>query len=153
MRAVLAGTEWLSDADISMRCTQVGCANTVCAIARTSPALGQPAQKDPPASKSDLATHWQSIGRIFSVNVDGQDLFPGYQFDTVGQPLPVIFDILKEFGPVVDSWKLAAWFHFPNTWLVERDGDKERNVAPKDRLNSAMEVLIAAKRRTGSYVA
>jgi hypothetical protein len=66
----------------------------------------------------DQASDWKRQGWIFSVTFDGKEYFPRYEFDDLHQPLPVIRDILKAFGPA-DPWKIAAWFHFPNGWIVE----------------------------------
>jgi hypothetical protein len=45
-------------------------------------------QKRPPASRSQPASDWQRSGRIYSVTVDGQAYFAGYQFDTACEPQP-----------------------------------------------------------------
>lgn len=66
------------------------------------------------------------------------------------QPLPVIRDILKAFGALADPWVLAAWFQYPNGWIVDADG---KPVAPKDVLARRDAVLHAARRRHGSYLA
>ena len=112
-------------------------------------------QPSPPANKSHPASDWKRRGRIFSVNVGGKEYFAGYQFDAMGQPLPIIRDILDELGPVADSWKIAAWFHFPNGWIAEAVPGEEppRPVAPKDALDRPADVLAAARKMHGSYVA
>ena len=38
---------------------------------------------------------------------------------------------LKAFGEVADPWVLAAWFHYPNGWIVSSDGVP---VAPKEAI-------------------
>jgi hypothetical protein len=129
MKAVVAGSDWLGAEDIHRL------------------------QAKPPGNKSLPAADWKRRGRIFSVNVDGKDMFAGYQFDDNGQPLPVISEILKAYGPVADTWKLAAWFHFPNPWLVARHRSGGRNVAPKEWLDKGAEVVHAAERRLDAYVA
>ena len=110
-------------------------------------------QPDPPANKSHPASDWKRRGRIFSVNHGGRDYFARYQFDALYQPLPVIKDILKAFGPVADPWVLAAWFHFPNGWIAQPGRDGEHAVAPKDAFDRRESVLNAAAQRQASYVA
>lgn len=112
-------------------------------------------QSSPPPNKSHPASDWKRRGRIYSVSVAGKEYFAGYQFDAMGQPLPIIREILDELGPVADSWKIAAWFHFPNGWIAEADrGDTAaRPIAPKDALDRPTEVLAAAAKMHGSYVA
>ena len=110
-------------------------------------------QPEPPSNRSLPASDWKRRGRIFSVNFGGKEYFPRYEFDAVYQPLPVIRDILKAFGPVADSWKLAAWFHFPNGWIVEPGPEGPTPVAPKDALGRLDDLLNALKKRQGSYVA
>jgi hypothetical protein len=106
-------------------------------------------QKRPPASRSQPASDWQRSGRIYCVMVDGQAYYAGYQFDTAGEPQPVIREILAALGSVADTWQIAAWFHFPNGWV----GDERTGaVAPKDALDRPQAVIAAAKRNNGSYV-
>lgn len=106
-------------------------------------------QQVPPANRSLPASDWKRRGRVFSVNAFGKDLYARYQFDALYQPLPVIREVLEAFGPVADAWTLAAWFHFPNAWLV-RDG---MALAPKDCLDRGADVVRAAARRLDAYVA
>lgn len=107
-------------------------------------------QADPPKSKSQPASDWKRRGRVFSVSRGGREYFARYQFDAMYEPLPVIRDVLKEFGDVADAWVLAAWFHFPNGWIVDPDGAP---VAPKDALDRRDDLIRAARRRNDSYVA
>ena len=113
-------------------------------------------QPKPPPNKSHPASDWKRRGRIFGVNRNGREYFARYQFDSLYQPLPIIKDVLKAFGPVADPWVLAAWFHFPNGWIVRRvrrDGTDTETLAPKDALDRRDDVLNAASKRQGSFVA
>jgi hypothetical protein len=110
-------------------------------------------QANPPADAHQPAADWKRRGRIFSVNDGSGDLYPAYQFDQAGQPLSVIAKILKAYGPAADPWTLAAWFHYPNPWLVQRTGGKAANLAPRNALDHADEVIAAALRHAGTYVA
>ncbi|CAN7722522.1 hypothetical protein LJR290_007084 [Variovorax sp. LjRoot290] len=103
-----------------------------------------------PKSKSQPASDWKRRGRIYGVSHGGREYFARYQFDAMYEPLPVIREILKAFGEVADPWVLAAWFHYPNAWIVGADGTP---VAPKEALDRHDAVLHAAQRRRTSYVA
>jgi hypothetical protein len=106
-------------------------------------------QERPPASRSQPASDWNERGSIYSVTVDGQAHFAAYQFDTACKPQPVISEILAALGPVTDTWKIAAWFHFPNGWIID---ERAHAVAPKNALNRSQEVIAAARRYHGTYV-
>jgi hypothetical protein len=68
------------------------------------------------------------------------------------QPLPIIQDILKVTGEVADTWKIAAWFQYPNGWITDLvDGAKA--IAPKDALDRRDDVQAAARRKRESYEA
>lgn len=107
-------------------------------------------QPDPPRSRSQPASDWKRRGRIFGVSRGGREYFARYQFDAMYEPLPVIRDVLKAFGDVADAWTLAAWFHYPNAWIVGPDG---MPVAPKDALDRHDDLVRAAQRRSSSFVA
>lgn len=110
-------------------------------------------QAMPPANKEQPVDDWKRQGRIFSVTFGGNEYFAGYQFDEMCQPLPVMRDILAILGPVADSWRIAAWFHFPNGWIAghgERQGDA---VAPRDALDRSRDVIDAARHANEEYVA
>jgi hypothetical protein len=110
-------------------------------------------QSNPPANKAHPASDWKRRGRIFSVSYRGKEYFAAYQFDALYQPLPVVKEILAAFGEVADTWTIAAWFHYPNAWLVRRDRHGASNVAPRNALDRGAEVVRAAARRQGSYEA
>lgn len=106
-----------------------------------------------PASKAHPASDWKRRGRIFSIPYRGKDYYPRYQFDTMYQPLPVIKDILDAYGEHADPWSLAAWFHFPNSWIVKPGPDAPVPLAPKDALDRSGDVLAAARKRRATYFA
>lgn len=103
------------------------------------------------AAAAPEATAWQERGWIFGVQATGQLYFARYQFDEHALPRPVIRAILAELRPATDPWTIAAWFHFPNGWIVEDGGACP--VAPKDALDDPAVVLEAARRFRGTYVA
>jgi hypothetical protein len=89
--------------------------------------------------------------RIFSVQRDGYHYFAAYQFNADFEPLPIIREILTRLVEE-DCWAIAAWFHFPNAWLA-RDDLNPTPMSPKDALGRHDEVLRAAERFRGTYVA
>ena len=111
--------------------------------------------RQPKGSEGPSASDWKRDGRIFSVDYQGREYFPGYQFDDAHQPLPIIEDILKALGPETDPLVVAAWFHYPNGWITRRsaDGKTEVPVAPKDALEMPDLVVEAAANRRGPDVA
>lgn len=101
----------------------------------------------------DPVSGWKRRGPIFSVEIGSTEHFASYQFDEMGLPLPVIREILAGLGPNTDAWKIAAWFHFSNGWLVDPDRTEgtTRAVAPKDALQRPVEVIEAARKSRGTY--
>ncbi len=110
-------------------------------------------QRKPPAKRSLPANDWKRRGRIFSVSCDGKEYYPRYQLDAVFQPLPIIGNILKAYGECADTWSIATWFHFPNSWIAKEVGSKAVPVAPKDALDRSNDVIKAARSQKGTYVA
>jgi hypothetical protein len=95
-----------------------------------------------------VVADWKRRGKIFGVTgPDGKDAYPAYQFDAAMRPLPVIADILKNFGPVSDPWPLIAWFHTPSIWLIKYERWNRRYAAPKDFLHDTGALLFALKLR------
>ncbi len=107
-------------------------------------------QQNPPKNKAHPASDWKRRGRVFSVSHGGREYFARYQFDALYQPLPVIRDVVKAYGEIADAWALAAWFHFPNAWILGPGGAP---IAPRDALDRHDAVVAAAKRHRTSYVA
>jgi hypothetical protein len=110
-------------------------------------------QPEPPSNRSLPASDWKRRGRIFSVTFGGKEYFPRYEFDAAYQPLPLMRDILAAFGTVADTWKIAAWFHYPNGRIVESGAEGVKAIAPKDALDRRDDLLKAIEKRNGSYVA
>lgn len=94
-------------------------------------------QPRPPSNPSLPVDDWKRRGRIFSVTFGGQEYFPRYQFDATYQPLPLIRDILAAFGAVDDTWKIAAWFHYPNGRIVKESTKASKQSLPRMRLIAA----------------
>lgn len=110
-------------------------------------------QAAPPANRAQPASDWKHCGNIFSVFFGGEEYFAGYQFDAIGQPLPVIKEILNTLGPVDDSWRIAAWFHFENGWISGVGAREGEPVSPVDALDQRDALLNAARHMHETYVA
>lgn len=86
---------------------------------------------------------WRQSGQIFSVYHGDIEYYPTFQFDTNGQPLRVIEELLAILRGDQNrtEWQNAFWFVSSNGWL---GGD-----APMDRLMARPEdiqgVITAAK--------
>jgi len=98
--------------------------------------------------KSEQFLQWVADGKIFGVEHDGSQFYATYQFGENGLPLPIIKEILQLLREE-DAWAIAAWFHFPNSWIAK----DLMPVAPRTVLGWHDEILRAARCRTGTYVA
>ncbi|EJK0523332.1 tyrosine-type recombinase/integrase [Salmonella enterica] len=86
---------------------------------------------------------WKAAGKIFSLKVDGEDLYPDYVLDEKMRPLKVVRLILSLFKERKTPWGLAIWFGSANRRL--------RGAKPKDLLVSKSElVLLAAQDEVAS---
>lgn len=77
---------------------------------------------------------WKAAGRIFSLKVDGEDLYPDYVLDEKARPLKVVRLILSLFKERKTPWGLAIWFGSANRRL--------RGEKPKDLLLSKSELVL-----------
>lgn len=109
-------------------------------------------QKNPSWLTSSLLSDWERCGRVFSVSYQGDNYYARYQFDPLYQPLPIIKEILDAYGSYEDTWAVAAWFYFPNGWLVNEQFESTVPLSPKDALHLRSEVINAARNRRGTYI-
>jgi integrase len=79
---------------------------------------------------------WKAAGKIFSLKVDGEDLYPDYALDEKMRPLKVVRLILSLFKERKTPWGLAIWFGSANRRL--------RGGRPKDLLISKSELVLLA---------
>ena len=57
------------------------------------------------------ASRWASSGRVFGVKLNGQVLYPAFQFDEAGQPLPSVAEALEALRPLgLSDWAQALWW-------------------------------------------
>ena len=92
------------------------------------------------AAKNQFATasRWQAQGKVFSVVWEGAAVYPGFQLDDAGRPLPVIAEVITAVGGRLQGWELALWFTGSSSWL---DGGR-----PVDLLRSAPGDVVEAAR-------
>jgi hypothetical protein len=90
-------------------------------------------------NRAALANRWKQEGRLFTVTHRGETLYPGFQFDGKGQPLPAVAQVLKTLGRQSYDWELALWFTARNGWL----GAKR----PVDLLEREPAAVVEAARR------
>lgn len=81
---------------------------------------------------------WMANGRIFSLSVNGCDLFPAYALGLDGRPLPIMKPILRGFSGTRNALSIACWFASANSWLG--------GVAPMDMLLSDEYAVLYAAR-------
>jgi hypothetical protein len=70
-------------------------------------------------NSSARASRWKSERRIFSVQWNGIDYYPAFQFSPKsGEPLPAVQTILDIFGGELRDWQIAIWFFANNGSLA-----------------------------------
>ena len=63
----------------------------------------------------DYASVWEKQNKIFSVNANGVDVFPSFQFQD-GKPLEIIEDLLAQMPDDMSNWQIAYWFSFGSNY-------------------------------------
>jgi hypothetical protein len=86
----------------------------------------------------ELAAAGLYTNAVFSVWYRDAEVFPGFQFDEQGRPVPAIAEILEILRDIRSPWQIALWFTGANLWL--------RGERPVDVLRSAHERVIEAAR-------
>jgi hypothetical protein len=87
------------------------------------------------------AKQWKAERRLFSIPLDGSEVFPRYAFGDDLEPLPVI----KEVISALDRWDqltIAAWFE-SRSWFLQ--GKLPRELVAKDPeqvLRAAQDVAV-----------
>lgn len=98
---ILADSEWLSAKELSNKAQ----------FKSSNPSAGP--------------NRWKSAGRIFAVQLNGKDKYPGYALDEGYRPVPVVKQVISLFGEKKTPWGLAIWFGSANSWL---GGNKPKDV-------------------------
>ena len=80
-------------------------------------------------------------GKVFSVELHGEQLFPAFQFDPdAGTALPQMAEVLDALPDGLVGWELAAWFD-----TVVFDHDIEDFVVPLDVLDEPHRLIALAR--------
>ena len=87
----------------------------------------------------DYASVWENQNKIFSVNSDGVDIFPSFQFND-GKPLEIIEHLLAQMPDDMSNWQIAYWFSFENGYIKDRRAPKD-SFDLKDDLEAAVKAL------------
>ncbi len=69
---------------------------------------------------AQTAAAWKRSGRIFSLPCQGRDVFPVFQFDADGQPLPLLKEVLAALPADLSPWQRAFWLVSPADELEGR---------------------------------
>jgi hypothetical protein len=93
---------------------------------------------------SALASRWRAEGKVFAVEVDGAQRFPGFQFGAGGRPRPVVASVLAAVGGRLAGWELALWF----TGADDRLG----GMRPVDVLDSDPDLVVDAAGRLADEI-
>ncbi len=68
-------------------------------------------------NKSATANDWKKAGKIFSVKLQGKDLYPAFQFNADGRPYATLADVLAALPQDLTSWQTAFWLVAPQNAL------------------------------------
>lgn len=93
---------------------------------------------DMPSRAIPLLAAWLEQGRIFALEQEGVQVFPHYAFDSVGEPVPVLKDVLNVLAGR-SPFQIAAWFESPSAYL---NAKRPRDVLQLD----AAAIVMAAHR-------
>ena len=64
-------------------------------------------------NRASVTSRWLLKKRIFAIKFGGKRLFPKFEFRS-GEPIPVVADVIEEFGTASSGWDLAYFFVTPN---------------------------------------
>ena len=87
-------------------------------------------------NKAQTAASWRAAGRILGLSLQGRVVFPVFQFNADGQPLPLLRKVLGRLPADRTDWQRAFWLVAPNEWL---DGGR-----PIDLIRAGNEDALAA---------
>lgn len=79
---------------------------------------------------------WRGEHRIFSIEQDGQVLYPSYAFSSNGELLAGLKEVLMVLGSYKDGWGFALWFGSSNSYLG--------GALPRDALSSNPDCVVTA---------
>lgn len=79
---------------------------------------------------------WKDEHRIFSIEQDGQVLYPSYAFSSNGELLVGLREVLIVLGTTRNGWGFALWFGSSNSYLG--------GALPRDALSSNPDSVVTA---------
>lgn len=81
-----------------------------------------------PSKAGPLLAGWLAQGRIFALEQQGVQRFPSYAFDSTGEPVPVLKEVLNALAGR-SPFQIAAWFESPSVYL---DAKRPRELLEQD---------------------
>ncbi|MFM0439432.1 hypothetical protein PQQ84_23440 [Paraburkholderia strydomiana] len=84
-----------------------------------------------------VAIRWKQEGKIFSIDLARETLYPAYIFDELGNPIPEVAEILKLFSDYT-PFRIASWFESTNGMLHGK--------RPRERLATDPSAVVEAAR-------
>lgn len=89
-------------------------------------------------NKHAKASRFLKDKRVFALLKDGEYIYPRYQFDATGQPIPVVEQVLKVFDGYT-SFRIAAWFESTSSALNGKRPREVLELMSNDVLAAAVE--------------
>ncbi|MGF6658185.1 hypothetical protein OKW34_008775 [Paraburkholderia youngii] len=101
-------------------------------------------RQNPNASNMHHAAHrWKKAGKIFSIERAGQNLYPLYVFDELGNPIPEVAEILKIFKGY-RPFRIASWFDSTNNMLHSKRPREVLGSDPAAVIQAAKDHVVGA---------
>lgn len=87
---------------------------------------------------------WKENGQLFSMEINGQKMYPAYMFGTDSAPLPIIQEIISALHGW-DPVAIAGWFESTSSFL---SGKRPRELVaknPSQVLSAAQDAVMQMK--------
>lgn len=104
------------------------------------------------AKRSTLLSLEQA-GKIFGFRRGDSVYYASYQFDANPCAIPIVEEVLRILGSLMSKWAIAAWFDFPNSWIIDQENGVFQPRKPKSVLDRCDALRRAASNAHGIYVA
>lgn len=111
VEAVLSGTEWLKTKEVGER---------------AAPHAG---------NKHSQVSRWQQAGKIFAIERAGVKYYPNYIFDSLGNPIPEVQELLTVFKDYT-PFRIASWFESTSSILNAK--------RPREVIGTDPQAVVAA---------
>lgn len=86
---------------------------------------------------------WRSERKVFAIELEGEALYPRYVFDELGDPVPVITQVLavfREYSPI----RIAGWFESTNSMLRGQRRREMSAIDPSAVLEAAQDHVVGS---------